>query len=142
MICSDRGLLDLTLAVLDFLACLNSSYMSKPWSFVNFDRPTTFATLAMEPAKKKAIMDDLDAFRNSRDLYRRAGKPWKRGYLLYGPPGTGKSTMIAAMANHLNYDIYDIELTMVRNNNDLRKLFIVIEDIDCSLDLTGDRAKQ
>ncbi|RLM86821.1 hypothetical protein C2845_PM04G05060 [Panicum miliaceum] len=126
------------------------SYMSKPWSYVNFDHPTTFQTLAMEPAKKKAIMDDLDAFRNSRDFYRRAGKLWKRGYLLYGPPGTGKSTMIAAMANHLNYDIYDIELTMVRNNNDLRKRFIettskfiiVIEDIDCSLNLTGDRAKQ
>ena len=52
------------------------------------------------------------------------------------------------MANHLNYDIYDIELTMVQGNNDLRKLFIqtmgksiiVIEDIDCFLDLTGDRS--
>jgi mitochondrial chaperone BCS1 len=51
------------------------------------------------------------------------GKPWKHGYLLYSPPGTGKSTMTAAMAIHLNYDIYDIELTMVCNN-DLRKLFI------------------
>ena len=46
--------------------------------------PKTFATLAMDPAKKKEIMDDLDAFRNSRDLYRRAGKPWKRRYHLYG----------------------------------------------------------
>jgi ATP-dependent 26S proteasome regulatory subunit len=56
--------------------------------------------------------------------------------------------MIAAMANYLDYDIYDVELTMVSDNNDLRKLLIettsksivVIEDIDCSLDLTGDRA--
>ncbi|KAG0536267.1 hypothetical protein BDA96_03G049600 [Sorghum bicolor] len=117
------------------------------WSFVNFDHPTTFETLAMDPAKKKKIMDDLDAFRNNRDFYRRTGKPWKRGYLLYGPPGTGKSTMIAAIANHLNYDIYNVELTIVNNNDDLRKLLIqttsmsviVIEDIDCSLDLTGDR---
>ncbi|KAL6626855.1 hypothetical protein ACP70R_030581 [Stipagrostis hirtigluma subsp. patula] len=117
------------------------------WSYVDFDHPTTFETLAMDPAKKKEIMDDLDAFRKSRDFYRRTGKPWKRGYLLYGPPGTGKSTMIAAMANHLNYDIYDVELTMVDSNNDLRKLLIqttsksiiVIEDIDCSLDLTRDR---
>jgi SpoVK/Ycf46/Vps4 family AAA+-type ATPase len=118
------------------------------WSFVNFDHPTTFETLAMEPAKKKKIIDDLDAFRNNRDFYRRTGKPWKRGYLLYGPPGTGKTTMIAAMANHLNYDIYDIELTIVHTNDDLRKLLvqttsksiIVIEDIDCTLELTtGDR---
>ncbi|WVZ62260.1 LOW QUALITY PROTEIN: hypothetical protein U9M48_012026 [Paspalum notatum var. saurae] len=120
----------------------------KAWSYVDFNHPTTFDTLAMDPAKKKAIMDDLDEFRNSRDFYRRTGKPWKRGYLLYGPPGTGKSTMIAAMANYLNYDIYDVELTVVRNNNGLRRLLIetttksiiVIEDIDCSLDLTGARA--
>ncbi|GJN24810.1 hypothetical protein PR202_gb12576 [Eleusine coracana subsp. coracana] len=124
-----------------------SSAYDKTWSFVNFDHPTTFDTLAMDPDRKKEIMDDLDAFRNNREFYRRTGKPWKRGYLLYGPPGTGKSTMIAAMANYLNYDIYDVELTVVSNNNDLRKLLIqttsksiiIIEDIDCSLDLTGKR---
>ncbi|KAJ1288136.1 hypothetical protein BS78_02G066800, partial [Paspalum vaginatum] len=124
------------------------SLCNKAWSYVNFNHPTTFETLAMDPAKKKAIMDNLDEFRDSRDFYRHTGKPWKRGYLLYGPPGTGKSTMIAAMANYLNYDIYDVELTVVRNNNGLRRLLIktisksiiVIEDIDCSLDLTGNRA--
>ncbi|PNT76854.1 hypothetical protein BRADI_1g54800v3 [Brachypodium distachyon] len=120
------------------------------WSHVVFEHPKTFATLAMDPGKKKEVMDDLDAFRNGKDYYARVGKAWKRGYLLYGPPGTGKSTMVAAMANHLDYDVYDIELTSVRTNSDLRKLFIettsksiiVIEDIDCSLDLTGKRKKK
>jgi len=126
------------------------SYEYKSWSYIDFDHPTTFETLAMERAKKKEIMEDLDAFRENRDFYRRTGKPWKRGYLLHGPPGTGKSTMVAAMANYLDYDIYDVELTVVHTNTDLRRLLIettsksiiVIEDIDCSLDLTGDRAKQ
>ncbi|KAI5672123.1 hypothetical protein M9H77_12487 [Catharanthus roseus] len=75
------------------------------------------------------------------------GKAWKRGYLLYGPPGTGKSSMIVAMANLLKYDVYGLELTAVKDNTELRKLLIeispksivVIEDIDCSLDLTGQR---
>ncbi|KAL5199110.1 hypothetical protein ABZP36_002622 [Zizania latifolia] len=123
---------------------------NRMWSHVAFEHPKTFETLAMKPAKKKEIMDDLDAFRNGKEYYARVGKPWKRGYLLYGPPGTGKSTMIAAMANYLDYDIYDIELTSVRTNTDLRKIFIettnksiiVIEDIDCSLDLTGKRKKK
>ncbi|XP_047044803.1 AAA-ATPase At3g28610-like [Lolium rigidum] len=118
------------------------------WSYIDFDHPTTFDTLAMDPAEKQNIMDDLEDFRNNKDYYRRIGRAWKRGYLLHGPPGTGKSTMIAAMANYLNYDIYDIELTTVHTNYDLRKLFIetksksiiVIEDIDCSLDLSGNRA--
>jgi len=104
----------------------------------------------MDPAKKKEIIDDLNMFKNSKEYYNRIGKPWKRRYLLYGPPGTGKSAMIAAMANYLDYDIYDIELTSVHSNTDLRKLFIettsksiiVIEDIDCSLDLTGARKKK
>ncbi|TVU47010.1 hypothetical protein EJB05_06586, partial [Eragrostis curvula] len=117
------------------------------WNYIDLKHPTTFDTLAMDAAKKQEIMDDLDAFRNNKDFYLRTGRPWKRGYLLHGPPGTGKSTMIAAMANHLGYDIYDIELTVVRHNHDLRKLLvettdksiIVIEDIDCSLDLTGSR---
>ncbi|XP_043714527.1 AAA-ATPase At3g28580-like, partial [Telopea speciosissima] len=82
--------------------------------------------------------------------YAKIGKAWKRGYLLYGPPGTGKTTMIAAMANLLNYNIYDLELTTVKNNTELRKLLIetsgksviVIEDIDCSVDLTSKRKKE
>ncbi|PUZ68818.1 hypothetical protein GQ55_2G059100 [Panicum hallii var. hallii] len=116
-------------------------YGKSSWKHVAFKHPSTFATLAMDPAKKREIMDDLDAGR------RRIGKAWKRGYLLYGPPGTGKSSMIAAMANYLDYDIYDIELTSVSTNTELRRMFIdtkgksiiVIEDIDCSLDLTGKR---
>lgn len=92
-------------------------------------------------------MEDLGTFNNARDYYAKIGRAWKRGYLLYGPPGTGKSTLIAAIANFLNFDIYDLEPTAVRDNTDLRKLFmqitsqsiIVIEDIDCSLDLTGQR---
>ncbi|KAF8698836.1 hypothetical protein HU200_035095 [Digitaria exilis] len=109
--------------------------------------PHTFDKLAMDPAKKKEIIDDLNMFRKGKDYYNRIGKPWKRGYLLYGPPGTGKSTMVAAMANYLDYDVYDFELTSVKTNTELRKLLIetksksimVFEDIDCSLDLTGKR---
>ncbi|KAI5001270.1 hypothetical protein ZWY2020_025920, partial [Hordeum vulgare] len=72
----------------------------------------------------EAIIDDLMAFQKSKEYYAKVGKAWKRGYLLYGPPGTGKSTMIAAMANFLDYDVYDLELTAIKNNTELRKLFI------------------
>ncbi|KAI5351996.1 hypothetical protein L3X38_004887 [Prunus dulcis] len=68
---------------------------------------------------------------------------WKRGYLLYGPPGTGKSSLIAAMANYLRFDIYDLELTHLHSNSELRRLLVstanrsilVIEDLDCSIEL-------
>ena len=124
--------------------CMNEGRI---WYRMSHHHPATFDTLAMDPDDKEEILDDLDAFREAKDYYTKVGKAWKRGYLLYGPPGTGKSTMIAAMANFLDYDVYDLELTAVNNNTDLRKLFIettgksiiVIEDIDCSVDLTGKR---
>ncbi|KAJ7948739.1 AAA-ATPase [Quillaja saponaria] len=107
------------------------------------NHPMTFKTLAMDAELKKALVDDLDNFVNGKDFYKRIGKAWKRGYLLYGPPGTGKSSLIAAMANHLNYDIYDLDLTAVQNNSELRGLLLgmsnrsilVVEDIDCSIKL-------
>ncbi|KAK4489457.1 hypothetical protein RD792_005266 [Penstemon davidsonii] len=125
-------------------------YRQGMWSHVVFEHPATFDTLAMDPLKKQEIIDDLMTFSNAKDYYAKVGKTWKRGYLLYGPPGTGKSTMIAAMANLLKYDIYDLELTAVKDNTELKKLLIntssksivVIEDIDCSLDLTGQREKK
>ncbi|KAL5541655.1 hypothetical protein UlMin_009365 [Ulmus minor] len=120
------------------------------WTHVHFEHPATFDTLAMNPKKKQDILNDLLKFSKGKEYYAKVGKPWKRGYLLYGPPGTGKSTMIAAMANFLDYDVYDLELTAVNDNTDLKKLLIetsnrsiiVIEDIDCSLDLTGQRKKE
>ncbi|KAM0954043.1 putative AAA+ ATPase domain, ATPase, AAA-type, core, AAA-type ATPase domain-containing protein [Dioscorea sansibarensis] len=117
------------------------------WSHVPFEHPATFETLAMETEIKHEIIQDLVKFSKSKAYYAKIGKAWKRGYLLYGPPGTGKSTMIAAMANLLDYDVYDLELAAVKNNSALRKLMlettsksiIVVEDIDCSLELSGKR---
>ncbi|KAF2319330.1 hypothetical protein GH714_014848 [Hevea brasiliensis] len=124
----------------------NASYESG-WVSVPFRHPSTFETLALDPQLKKQIMEDLKSFANGRDFYHRVGRAWKRGYLLYGPPGSGKSSLIAAMANYLCYDVYDLELTKVTDNSELRALLIqttsrsiiVIEDIDCSVDLTADR---
>ncbi|KAL8495881.1 hypothetical protein ACS0TY_019846 [Phlomoides rotata] len=117
------------------------------WSSVAFRHPATFETLALEPELRKQLVDDLTAFGDGSEFYRKIGRAWKRGYLLYGPPGSGKSSLIAAMANFLRYDVYDLELSKVTDNSELRSLMIqttnrsiiVIEDIDCSIDLTGNR---
>ncbi|KAM5546719.1 hypothetical protein ABKV19_001312 [Rosa sericea] len=99
--------------------------------------------MAMEPELKRTVIEDLDRFVRRKNFYRKVGKAWKRGYLLYGPPGTGKSSLVAAMANYLKFDVYDLELASVRGNSQLRNVLLsttnrsilVIEDIDCSVDL-------
>ncbi|KAM4098082.1 hypothetical protein ACJW30_07G050000 [Castanea mollissima] len=109
------------------------------WSYVNLDHSATFDKLAMNPEKKEMLKDDLDRFRRGKALYKKVGKSWKRGYLLYGPPGTGKSSLIAAMANYLKFNIYDLNLSAVLSNEDLRSILLsttdrsilVIEDVDC-----------
>jgi chaperone BCS1 len=83
------------------------------WQSVPFKHPSTFDTLAMEPDSIARIKGDLKSFMEGKNFFERVGRAWKRGYLLYGPPGTGKSSMIAAMANFLKYDVYDLELTQV-----------------------------
>lgn len=117
------------------------------WSSVPFRQPSTFETLALEPELKTQLTEDLSAFAQGKEFYHKIGRAWKRGYLLYGPPGSGKSSLIAAMANYLHYDVFDLELSKVSDNSELRALLIqttnrsiiVIEDIDCSISLTGDR---
>ncbi|XP_022859032.1 AAA-ATPase At3g50940-like [Olea europaea var. sylvestris] len=114
--------------------------VSGVWGCVNLDHPVTFEKLAMNPQLKEQIIDDLDRFVRRKEYYKKVGKAWKRGYLLYGPPGTGKSSLIAAMANYLKFDIYDLELTSLYSNAELKRTLlstanrsiIVIEDIDCN----------
>ena len=111
------------------------------WKSVKFEHPFTFDALAMDPEVKKSIINDLNKFTKRKEYYKKIGRAWKRGYLLYGPPGTGKSSLIAAMANHLKFDIYDLQLSSVDNDSALRRLLLsttnksilAIEDIDCSL---------
>ncbi|KAF8011101.1 hypothetical protein BT93_J1652 [Corymbia citriodora subsp. variegata] len=61
----------------------------------------------------------------------------------------GKSSLVEAMANYLNFDIYDLELSRLHSNTDLKRLLVatanrsilVVEDIDCTIELQ-DRKSQ
>ncbi|XP_077222562.1 AAA-ATPase At3g28540-like [Tasmannia lanceolata] len=120
------------------------------WSSVLFSHPSTFDTVAIDPVLKEEIKADLVKFVNRKEFYSRVGRSWKRGYLLYGPPGTGKTSLIAAIANFLGFNIYDLELTAVTSNSQLRKLLIatssksviVVEDVDCTLDLSDRKIRK
>ncbi|KAM1047827.1 hypothetical protein ACFX13_027681 [Malus domestica] len=125
----------------------NYPYNGIKWESINLEHPATFETLAMDQELKNAVIDDLNRFVKRKEFYKKVGRAWKRGYLLYGPPGTGKSSLVAAMANYLKFDVYDLQLANVLRDSDLRKLLLgtanrsilVIEDIDCTVDLPDRR---
>ncbi|KAJ4828176.1 hypothetical protein Tsubulata_025054 [Turnera subulata] len=119
------------------LFMLKQNTIRKAWQPVNFDHPATFDTLAMDMDLKRNIMEDLE----------RQGMETR--VLVVWSPGTGKSSLIAAMANYVKFDIYDLELTEIRTNSELRRLLVttgnksilVVEDIDCSIELHDRIAK-
>ncbi|PIN13334.1 AAA+-type ATPase [Handroanthus impetiginosus] len=108
------------------------------WKSVPFNHPASFDSLVIDPDVKAKIRSDLETFLKSKQYYHKLGRVWKRSYLLYGPSGTGKSSFIAAAANFLNYDLYNVSLSQVVDDADLnalllqttRKSIIVIEDLD------------
>ncbi|KAF8033558.1 hypothetical protein BT93_D2220 [Corymbia citriodora subsp. variegata] len=112
--------------------------VSGRWRSVPFTHPSTLDTIAMEPDLKDKVKSDLESFLKAKQYYHRLGRVWKRSFLLYGPSGTGKSSFVAAMANFLGYDVYDIDLSKVKDDSDLKVLLmdttsksvIVMEDLD------------
>uniref|UniRef100_A0A7N0RAS3 AAA+ ATPase domain-containing protein n=1 Tax=Kalanchoe fedtschenkoi TaxID=63787 RepID=A0A7N0RAS3_KALFE len=108
------------------------------WRSVPFTHPTTLDTIAVDAELKNRLRTDLETFSRSRDYYRRLGRVWRRSYLLYGPSGTGKTSFIAAMANLLCFDVYDIDVSKLADSSELKTLLqsttsrsiIVMEDLD------------
>ncbi|KAI3783845.1 hypothetical protein L1987_42933 [Smallanthus sonchifolius] len=108
------------------------------WISVPFSHPATIDTSVLDSDLKNKMKSDLESFLKSEQYYHRLGRVWKRSYLLYGPSGTGKSSFIAGMAKFLRYDIYDVDLSKVTNDSDLkllllqttRRSMIVVEDLD------------
>ncbi|GLU12572.1 hypothetical protein SLE2022_292380 [Rubroshorea leprosula] len=119
------------------------------WESTVFKHTATFDTLAMEPKLKQEIIKDLNAFVQQKDFFQGVGRAWKRGYLLYGPPGTGKSSLVAAIANYLRYNIYDLQLQSARSDADLRRILtsttnrsiLLVENIDCSTKVSRGRTR-
>lgn len=104
-------------------------------------------TVVLSGNKKQVLEKDLQDFLDSEEWYKSMGIAYTRGYLLHGKPGCGKTSVIKAISCKLQMDIYYINLSVMKNDNEVRDLFetvpvhsmIVMEDIDCMADLTHHR---
>ncbi|XP_058214202.1 uncharacterized protein LOC131325775 [Rhododendron vialii] len=98
------------------------------WHPMGFKQRTTLEELGMDPGNEGIISDLLRFVRDKEELYKDAGKDWKRGYLLYDSPGTDRSSLIAAMANFLEFDIYDLDLTGLTSISELTNVLVSIRN--------------
>ncbi|PRQ60533.1 putative ATPase, AAA-type, core, AAA-type ATPase domain-containing protein [Rosa chinensis] len=122
----------------DIKLYMNLATENERWRSVPFTHPATLDTVVMDMELKNKVRSDLEQFLKSKQYYHRLGRVWKRSFLLYGPSGTGKTSFIAAMARFLSYDVYDIDMSKVSDDSDLKMLLlqtspkslIVVEDLD------------
>jgi chaperone BCS1 len=97
------------------------------------------STVVLSGNTSREIEEDLESFLESEEWYKEMGIAFTRGYLLHGRPGTGKTSIIKAMSYKLKMDIYNFNLAVVEDDDQLKTLFdkvpvrsmVVLEDIDC-----------
>ncbi|KAF2755318.1 proteasome-activating nucleotidase [Pseudovirgaria hyperparasitica] len=58
---------------------------------------STWDDVILDASTKTALIDDVEGFFDSRDLYAEFAVPWKRGIIFHGLPGNGKTISIKAL---------------------------------------------
>lgn len=110
-----------------------------------------FSTLYLKEKDEFKLKNILDTFDKKKDLYKKIGIPFKFSCLLYGSPGTGKTSAIKSISSYLKRDIYYLDISKIKTNDELTKVFkdinentkdngvIVMEDIDAMSDIVLER---
>ena len=101
--------------------------------------PRSLDTIYLPEHTTQSIVGDIQQFLEIKDKYRMLGIPWRRGLLFYGPPGTGKSSLVQALATHLELPVYYLNLNAIDKPESLQYLvnrvaarsILLIEDVDC-----------
>ncbi|KAL1632790.1 Complex III assembly protein translocase and chaperone [Neofusicoccum ribis] len=111
----------------------------KPFGSPKRKRP--LESVVLEEGVKERLIQDMQEFIDKREWYFDRGIPYRRGYLLYGPPGTGKSSVIEAIAGHLNFNIAMLNLSQRGMTDDKLQLMltkvpprtlVLLEDADAA----------
>lgn len=108
--------------------------------------PRTLESVVLPQDQKDRIVADLRDFLGAEDHYNRLAIPWHRGYMFHGPPGTGKTSVVKALANEFNLDLWYVSLADLKTETSLMGLLssvtprslLLLEDID-TMRITHDR---
>lgn len=100
--------------------------------------PRDTESVFLKSGQMERLIDGIDLFQKSEDLYSKIGIPYHTGILLSGPPGTGKTSTLVALANHFHMDVIFVNLSTIGNDDGLAQCvseaapdtLIILEDVD------------
>ena len=120
---------------------LNVFNFNFSWEYVECNDKRSLNTIDLPNNQITHIVNDMTQFvsKETREKYKTLGIAHSRMYMLYGPPGTGKTSLIKAIASHLNYSIGIIEFDKDIDDRLLKRAItkrpkntiLIFEDIDC-----------
>ncbi len=104
---------------------------------------------------KQLLLNKINYFINNEEVYKRKGIPYNLGLLFHGTPGCGKTSCIKAISNYTKRHVVEINLNRVKTCTEFVSIFndmmmndsyvphdkkiIVLEDIDCMIDIIKSR---
>ena len=111
------------------------------WETENIIKKRSIQSVQLPKKVLDKLLKDVENFFSSivKERYRSLEIPLNRVYMFYGPPGTGKTTLIQAMASHMNMNIANVEFDGDMSDKLFKRCLrrvpknslICIEDIDC-----------
>lgn len=85
----------------DEVLVFDMAYWKKSPELWKSTESATWDDVILNPETKDGIIEDIEGFFASQELYKEFGVPWKRGVILHGLPGNGKTISIKALMSRL-----------------------------------------
>eukprot|EP00392_Amoebophrya_sp_AT5.2_P010240 g10293.t1 len=113
---------------------------SRYWSVLARRWARSMDSVVVEDKTKKQLLEDLLWFERdeTRAFYKEHGIPYHRCYLFHGPPGAGKTSLIYALAGHLERNLAFLQVSREITDDAFRmameglplSAMLVMEDVD------------
>lgn len=118
------------------------------WNKIGTRSHRSINTIYLDTNIKNKLINGLNKFFKSADLYDMAGVTYKRVHLFHGCPGSGKTSTVIAMASTFKYNIAKFTITSSIDSSQFESLFrtvpqntfVLIEDVDALF--SGRKAEQ
>ncbi|MCE9558410.1 MAG: ATP-binding protein, partial [Armatimonadetes bacterium] len=88
---------------------------------------STFDNLILPSGMVNTVIEDVQQWLSSKELYESHGVPWKRGLILFGPPGNGKTHMIKALVNHFKLTALYVRSFKAQHRQDAQNISAVFD---------------